>query len=59
VVLSGGCFQNALLAASIRERLAARGVEVYTPRLYPPGDGGLSLGQVFVAARRGAGALEG
>ncbi|WP_438014939.1 carbamoyltransferase HypF [Sorangium sp. So ce315] len=56
VVLSGGCFQNALLAASIRERLAARGVEVYTPRLYPPGDGGLSLGQVFVAARRGAGA---
>ncbi|WP_437311839.1 carbamoyltransferase HypF [Sorangium sp. So ce388] len=55
-VLAGGCFQNALLAASIRERLAARGVEVYTPRLYPPGDGGLSLGQVFVAARRGAGA---
>ncbi|WP_437608029.1 carbamoyltransferase HypF [Sorangium sp. So ce834] len=56
VVLAGGCFQNALLAASIRERLAARGVEVYTPRLYPPGDGGLSLGQIFVAARRGAGA---
>ncbi|WP_437567701.1 carbamoyltransferase HypF [Sorangium sp. So ce542] len=61
VVLAGGCFQNALLAASIRERLAARGVEVYAPRLYPPGDGGLSLGQVFVAARRGAhaGAVEG
>ncbi|WP_437283430.1 carbamoyltransferase HypF [Sorangium sp. So ce375] len=54
IVLAGGCFQNALLAASIRERLAARGVEVYAPRLYPPGDGGLSLGQVFVAARRGA-----
>ncbi|WP_437594819.1 carbamoyltransferase HypF [Sorangium sp. So ce1000] len=54
VVLAGGCFQNALLAASIRERLAARGMEVYAPRLYPPGDGGLSLGQVFVAARRGA-----
>ncbi|WP_437972637.1 carbamoyltransferase HypF [Sorangium sp. So ce295] len=53
VVLAGGCFQNALLAASIRERLAARGVEVFTPRLYPPGDGGLSLGQVLVAARRG------
>ncbi|MDC0685438.1 carbamoyltransferase HypF [Sorangium atrum] len=54
IVLAGGCFQNALLAASIRERLAARGVEVYAPRLYPPGDGGLSLGQVLVAARRGA-----
>ncbi|WP_437965154.1 carbamoyltransferase HypF [Sorangium sp. So ce260] len=58
VVLAGGCFQNAILAASIRERLAARGVEVYTPRLYPPGDGGLSLGQVFVAARSSAGAVE-
>ena len=56
IVLAGGCFQNALLAASIRERLAARGVEVYAPRLYPPGDGGLSLGQILVAARRGAGA---
>ncbi|WP_437746152.1 carbamoyltransferase HypF [Sorangium sp. So ce302] len=58
VVLAGGCFQNALLAASIRERLAARGVEVYAPKLYPPGDGGLSLGQVLVAARRGADAVE-
>lgn len=52
VVLAGGCFQNALLAASIRGRLAARGFEVHTPRLYPPSDGGLSLGQIFVAARR-------
>jgi hydrogenase maturation protein HypF len=49
VVLSGGCFQNLRLAQCIRQRLEARGVEVYTPRLYPPHDGGISLGQAFVA----------
>jgi hydrogenase maturation protein HypF len=55
VVLSGGCFQNARLLASVSERLQARGFEVYTPRSFPPNDGGLSLGQLYVAAlRRGA-----
>jgi hydrogenase maturation protein HypF len=49
VVLSGGCFQNLRLAASIRQRLSARGFEVYTPALYPPNDGGISLGQAYVA----------
>lgn len=54
VVLSGGCFQNLRLGESVRERLSARGVDVYTPRMYPCNDGGLSLGQLFVAAcRRG------
>lgn len=49
VVLSGGCFQNLRLASSVRRRLEARGVSVFTPRLYPPNDGGISLGQAFVA----------
>jgi hydrogenase maturation protein HypF len=54
VVLSGGCFQNLRLGEAVRERLSARGVDVYTPRMYPCNDGGLSLGQLFVAAcRRG------
>lgn len=52
VVLSGGCFQNLRLVESVRERLSARHFEVYTPRLYPPNDGGISLGQLYVAACR-------
>ncbi|MFT3772167.1 MAG: carbamoyltransferase HypF [Minicystis sp.] len=52
VALGGGCFQSAILGASIRRRLAARGIEVHAPRLYPPNDGGLSLGQLYVAAHR-------
>lgn len=52
VVLSGGCFQNLRLVESARERLSARGFRVFTPRMYPPNDGGLSLGQLFVAACR-------
>jgi hydrogenase maturation protein HypF len=48
VVLSGGCFQNALLAESILGALdpAAR---VFMNRDVPPGDGGIALGQAFVA----------
>lgn len=52
VVISGGCFQNARLLETIQGRLRARRFEVYTPRLYPPNDGGLSLGQLCVAALR-------
>jgi hydrogenase maturation protein HypF len=52
VVLSGGCFQNALLASRARERLAASGFHVYTHLEVPPGDGGIALGQLWVAARR-------
>jgi hydrogenase maturation protein HypF len=51
VVLSGGCFQNRRLATQLRTRLEAHGFTVYTPRLFPPNDGGLALGQVLVAAR--------
>jgi hydrogenase maturation protein HypF len=53
VVLSGGCFQNTILARRVRERLERRGHRVYSPAEVPPGDGGLSLGQALIAARRG------
>jgi hydrogenase maturation factor HypF (carbamoyltransferase family) len=37
---------------AVRDRLSTRGFRVFTPRMYPPNDGGLSLGQLFVAACR-------
>ena len=52
VVLSGGVFLNALLTAEVSARLGAAGFRVYRHRLVPPSDGGLSLGQLAVAAAR-------
>jgi len=49
IVLTGGCFQNALLAVRTRAGLSAAGFSVYTHRQVPPGDGGIALGQAFVA----------
>ncbi len=49
VALSGGVFQNARLLAGLVERLGADGFEVYTHRLVPSNDGGISLGQALVA----------
>jgi len=51
VALSGGCFQHALLAARVRARLLESGFLVYTHHRVPPGDGGIALGQLFVAAK--------
>ncbi len=50
VCLSGGCFQNALLTERVFRRLTAAGYSVFLHRQVPPGDGGIALGQVFVAA---------
>jgi hydrogenase maturation protein HypF len=52
VVLSGGVFLNALLTAEVPDRLTADGFRVYRHRLVPPNDGGLSLGQLAIAAAR-------
>lgn len=48
VVLTGGCFQNPLLAVGILDALRDR-VRVYLHGEVPPGDGGIALGQALVA----------
>jgi hydrogenase maturation protein HypF len=52
VALSGGCMHNRRLARLIRVKLEAAGFEVSQHRIVSPGDGGLSYGQVVVAASR-------
>jgi hydrogenase maturation protein HypF len=52
VVLSGGVFQNSLLTERSLELLSARGFQVWINRAVPPNDGGISLGQVALAAAR-------
>ncbi|MDX1582689.1 MAG: carbamoyltransferase HypF, partial [Thermoanaerobaculia bacterium] len=47
IVLTGGCFQNALLAERTVSTLDGSDVRLH--RNVPPGDGGISLGQVLVA----------
>jgi hydrogenase maturation protein HypF len=49
VVLTGGCFQNALLAERVLHALASS-FAVYRHSQVPPGDGGIALGQAMVAA---------
>jgi hydrogenase maturation protein HypF len=48
VVLSGGCFLNAHLTARTVTALERLGRTVYRHRRIPPGDGGLSVGQLAV-----------
>jgi hydrogenase maturation protein HypF len=51
VLLTGGCFQNALLAELARDRIAGAGFAVHLHRRVPPGDGGLAAGQAVFAGR--------
>jgi hydrogenase maturation protein HypF len=48
LVLTGGCFQNARLAARLVSEVS-ESCAVYTHAEVPPGDGGIALGQVIVA----------
>lgn len=52
VAMSGGVFQNALLTVMCSSRLRSDGFLALTHYLVPPNDGGLALGQAFVAGHR-------
>ena len=50
VVMSGGCLHNRRLAQLLRSGLEEEGFQVFQHLAVSPGDGGLSYGQVVVAA---------
>jgi hydrogenase maturation protein HypF len=50
VTLSGGCFLNAILAEEVQRGCIADGLNPQFARQVPPNDGGLSLGQAWIAA---------
>lgn len=49
VLLSGGCFLNQVLAEGLIKQLEQSGLNVYLPQQVPVNDGGISLGQAWLA----------
>ena len=52
VALSGGVFQNHMLLERLLVRLEEQAFQVYVNRRVPANDGGISLGQLAIAAAR-------
>lgn len=49
IAAGGSCLQNQVLARELRSRLVDRGLRLIEARRMPPNDGGLALGQAWVA----------
>ena len=49
VAAGGGCMQNQVLSRGLRARLADSGLHLIEARRVPPNDGGISLGQAWIA----------
>jgi hydrogenase maturation protein HypF len=50
IAFAGGCFLNNILVTNLSKELEQQGFRVLIPRKLPPNDGGISLGQAWVAA---------
>ncbi len=50
VALSGGCFANRILLNNVETLLRDEGLSVYRNELVPENDGGIALGQAYLAA---------
>ena len=51
IAVGGGCAMNAVLVSALRRHLEGAGVTLLEARQAPPNDGGLALGQGWVARR--------
>ncbi|MCC7215310.1 MAG: carbamoyltransferase HypF [Burkholderiales bacterium] len=49
VAAGGGCFLNAIVSGGLRAALAHRGLALLEAQAAPPNDGGLALGQAWLA----------
>ena len=49
IVLSGGTFNNKIITENTIRLLEERGFDIYINEQVPCGDGGLALGQAFIA----------
>ena len=52
VILTGGCFQNKVLLTEVMQHLEVFGLEAIVPQKIPVNDGGISLGQAWLAANK-------
>jgi len=52
VAISGGVFQNRILTGELLRKLREDGFAPYIARTVPANDGGIALGQIYIAARR-------
>lgn len=52
VVCSGGCFQNKIIRHELKHRLENTVYDVYFPQQHPTNDGGISLGQAWIASQQ-------
>jgi hydrogenase maturation protein HypF len=51
IAISGGCAMNAVLMTTLRRHLESSGLQLLEARQAPPNDGGLALGQAWVARK--------
>ncbi len=52
ILLGGGCFLNRMLLEQLTEKLEKNGFTVYTGEKIPVNDGGISLGQAYIASQK-------